>query len=224
MNPVIQFKRSTPLSLFGLALFCFAPAPLAQAVVPVPDGGYPGGNTAEGQSALLSLTTGTYNTAVGLFALLSNTSSGLNTAVGAGALLANTSTSGNTAVGAGALLNSTGFQNTATGTFALFNNIAGGFNTAVGHGALCGNISGSGNTALGTGAGNNATGDFNVYVGAGMNGVPGESNTIYIRNIYDSVAVTRQVYVNSDNKIGTLTALQGGDQSDGQSQRIALRA
>ena len=50
--------------LLGLA--CLAISPIAQAVVPAPDGGYPGGNTAEGKrSALLSLTTGTYNTAVG---------------------------------------------------------------------------------------------------------------------------------------------------------------
>jgi hypothetical protein len=40
-------------------------SPNAQAVSPAPDGGYPGGNTAEGQNALLSLTTGTYNNAVG---------------------------------------------------------------------------------------------------------------------------------------------------------------
>ena len=32
----------------------------ARAVVPLPDGGYPGGNTAEGQNALFSLTDGTY--------------------------------------------------------------------------------------------------------------------------------------------------------------------
>ena len=44
-------------------------SPMAHAVSPSPDGGYPGGNTAEGQQALLSLTTGTYNTAVGLFSL-----------------------------------------------------------------------------------------------------------------------------------------------------------
>ena len=37
------------------ALVSFALAPLAQAVAPPPDGGYPGGNTAEGQSALSSL-------------------------------------------------------------------------------------------------------------------------------------------------------------------------
>jgi len=48
-----------------MALFCAAAIPTAQAVVPAPDGGYPGGNTAEGQNALLSLTTGGYNTAIG---------------------------------------------------------------------------------------------------------------------------------------------------------------
>ena len=63
---------------------------MAQAVSPAPDGGYLGGNTAEGQNALLSLTTGTYNTAVGWFSLRSNTESGFNTAIGAGTLLANT--------------------------------------------------------------------------------------------------------------------------------------
>ena len=46
-----------------LTLACFALSPIALAVSPAPDGGYPGGNTGEGQNALLSLTTGTYNTA-----------------------------------------------------------------------------------------------------------------------------------------------------------------
>jgi hypothetical protein len=41
-----------------LAVGYFALAPNAQAVVPAPDGGYPGFNTAEGQNALKSLTTG----------------------------------------------------------------------------------------------------------------------------------------------------------------------
>src|SRR6266700_909287 len=95
-----------------LAYILFALCPIARAVSPAPDGGYSGGNTAEGQSALFSLTTGTYNTAVGLYSLLSNTDGSFNTATGAGALLANTGTL-NTATGAGALLsNITGTNNT----------------------------------------------------------------------------------------------------------------
>jgi hypothetical protein len=39
-----------------------------------------------------------------------------------------------------------------------------------------------------------------------MFGVPGESNTTRIRNIYASVASGRAVYVNSDSKIGTLVS------------------
>ena len=57
----------------AFTLVCFAFSPSAQAVVPPPDGGYPGGNTAEGQTALLSLTTGSYNTAVGYLSLRSDT-------------------------------------------------------------------------------------------------------------------------------------------------------
>ena len=65
MNPLIQLKTTPPLFI-TLALFCFGLSPRAQAVVPPPDGGYPGANTAEGQNALLSLTTGGFfNTAVG---------------------------------------------------------------------------------------------------------------------------------------------------------------
>lgn len=58
-----------------------------QAVVPPPDGGYPGDNTAEGQDALLSLTTGRFNTANGWLALRNVTTGQANTAVGAGTLL-----------------------------------------------------------------------------------------------------------------------------------------
>jgi hypothetical protein len=65
-------------------------SPSAHAVSPPPDGGYPGGNTAEGQNALFSRTTGGYNTAVGYLSLHSDIIGSLNTAVGAGTLLANT--------------------------------------------------------------------------------------------------------------------------------------
>jgi hypothetical protein len=121
--------HSLPITLIVL---CFAVLPLANAVVPAPDGGYPGGNTAEGQAALLSLTTGGFNTAVGLLSLRSDTTGQLNTAIGAGTLLANTA-DGNTATGAGALLsNTTGLHNTANGEFALQNNTTGTENIALG--------------------------------------------------------------------------------------------
>src|SRR4029077_14020200 len=108
-----SFSRHA-LLLIPLALTCFALfGPNAAGVLPAPDGGYPGGNTAEGQNALFSLTTGGYNTALGVFSLKSNTEGGFNTATGAGTLLVNTADE-NTATGAGALLsNTTGLFNTA---------------------------------------------------------------------------------------------------------------
>jgi hypothetical protein len=131
------------------ALGCFALSPGARAVSPAPDGGYPGGNTAEGDSALLSLTTGTFNTAVGLSSLQSDTVGSFNTATGAGALLVNTGNQ-NTATGAEALSNnSSGSFNTANGAFALLSNTAGLRNTANGYAALYSNTVGSDNTANG---------------------------------------------------------------------------
>ena len=116
MPPLIQIKKATPLRAITLLLTCFALMPLAQAVVPAPDGGYPNGNTAEGQNALQSTTTGGFNAAVGWFSLFANTTGSFNTAVGAGALDLNTADN-NTAVGVAALLlNTTGFKNTAVGT------------------------------------------------------------------------------------------------------------
>ena len=131
---------------------CFALFQTAHAVSPPPDGGYPGGNTAEGQDALFSLTTGSYNTALGFWALRSNPTGSFNTAVGAGTLLKNTGVE-NTAIGAGALLDNTiGASNTATGESALFNNTIGNNNTANGASALETNATGSNNTATGVDA------------------------------------------------------------------------
>ena len=86
MKTFNQTRQPGKLSAFVIAtlLAWVGVLPNTEAVSPAPDGGYPGGNTAEGQNALLSLTTGAYNTAVGLFSLLSNTEGGFNTAVGAG--------------------------------------------------------------------------------------------------------------------------------------------
>jgi len=200
MNALIQLTRT--ISVFLVAGLCYGLLPTAQAVSP--DGCLPGGNTAEGCNALLSLTTGTFNTAVGFDSLLSNTDANFNTGVGAGTLLLNTEGE-NTATGAGALLSNTnGSQNTANGAFALFSNDTGAGNTAVGNRALFRNTVGAynvavgdlalfsltkpvagnvdNNVAIGTGALANVTaGSFNIAIGfnAGVNLTSGGQN-IYI--------------------------------------------
>jgi endosialidase-like protein len=266
-------KTKIPVLLIAVSLLCFQLLPGVRAVVPPPDGGYPGFNTAEGTKALQNLTTGAANTAAGWYSLFTTNSGSYNTgvgaatlalneadqntAIGAAALLLNTTGSGNTANGALALLfNTTGSNNTATGSNALSNN-TGDDNTAAGESALHANTTGIGNTAIGrvalrgntTGFGNTATGggalllntdgarntalgfralwvssgdgntaighdagidlttgDGNVCIGDGVGGAIGASNTTWIRNVYSSVATARQVYVDADNKIGTLSS------------------
>ena len=61
MNPLLQCKPTIlPLFIAGV-LACFGLLAKAQAVVPPPDGGYPGNNTAEGTNVLFSLTSGIDN-------------------------------------------------------------------------------------------------------------------------------------------------------------------
>ena len=120
MNALIRLKKTTPVLVIAFVLASFALSPTAQAVVPPPDGGYPGFTTAEGTQALQSLTTGAGNTGVGFRALFSDTTGSFNTGLGAGALVLNQADS-NTAVGAVALLlNTTGASNTAVGASRPF--------------------------------------------------------------------------------------------------------
>jgi Chaperone of endosialidase len=155
-------KIRTSRLVIALTLVGIGPLPEVQAVNPPPDGGYPGGNTAEGQNALLSLTIGTYNTAVGFFSLRALTFGQFNTAVGAGTLLFNNA-----------------HQNTAVGAAALLNNVTGHDNTANGAAALLNNTSGDSNIALGSSAGSLlTTGNFNIDIG--NPGLAGESSTMRI--------------------------------------------
>ena len=103
-NPFLRTHISNLIVIASLAL-----APVALAVDPPPDGGYPNQNTAEGEDALFSLTTGNSNTAVGHQALFTNTTGYENTAIGDQAIFSNTE----------------GSFNTATGTDALYRNTAG---------------------------------------------------------------------------------------------------
>jgi hypothetical protein len=235
----LPFTNSMNRSLLGafvlipLVLACFVLSPTTQAVVPAPDGGYPNGNTAEGEDALFSLTTGENNTAVGFQALYNNTVGVDNTANGFGALSSNTIGSDNTASGAVALFfNTTGNENTATGIDALHSNSTGSNNTATGAQALLNNRIGDNNTAIGNNALLNNTGSQNIAVGyyAGSNlttgsnnidigsrGRVGESNTIRIggssqSNTYVAgingvtVAGGIGVIVDSSGHLGTTTS------------------
>ena len=63
MNHPIRLKTTAPPLLMTLTLLCFGLSPTAKALLPppAPDGGYPGGNTAEGINALHDV-----NTALGI--------------------------------------------------------------------------------------------------------------------------------------------------------------
>ena len=138
----LQFRKSldrSPLRsrfiLTILVIVCFEFSPGARAVNPPPDGGYANDNTAEGENALFSLTTGERNVGIGSEALYSNTAGADNVAMGADALFSNTIGGGNTATGSAALYyNTEGDANTASGFYALFSNTTGANNTATGFG------------------------------------------------------------------------------------------
>ena len=190
----IQIKN---VVLITATFACLALSPMTRAQLsPPPDGGYPNANTAEGDDALHSLTTGERNTAVGTGALYSNTTGNDNTAVGELALPGNAAGvqntaigsqalgtshtgNGNTATGYYALNGNKGGSNTATGILALQSNDSGNQNVANGATALINNSTGSGNTAIGAQAlSTNTTGILNIALGfqAGVNLTTGNSN------------------------------------------------
>ena len=165
--------KTIPSVLITFALVYFALVQNTRAVSPPPDGGYPGGNTAEGDEALFRLTNGLQNAALGTGALRDNT---------------------------------TGNYNTAAGINALSDNVVGVQNTAVGIDALL-NSKDSHNVALGATAGENLrSGNGNVYIGSGIRGAFAEDNTTRVRNVNASPVTGRAVYVDSDNKLGTLSS------------------
>src|SRR5262249_9359571 len=110
--PSIQhlFRRlPNRLGCFVIAIrsISFILSSIAPALSPPPDGGYANNNTAEGQDALFSLTSGFGNTALGYEALHALTVGGDNVAVGENAMLSDTSGGGNTAVGTNSLSDNT---------------------------------------------------------------------------------------------------------------------
>jgi len=111
-------------------------------------------------SSTLTWASGNFNTAFGNYALTSNTTGRRQTAIGAQALYSNTTGFYNTAIGPFALYtNVTGSYNTAIGNQALQAS-TGSYNTAIGNGAL---------TSLTTGDDNVAIGDRAIGVSTGVN-------------------------------------------------------
>jgi uncharacterized coiled-coil protein SlyX len=247
--PLITYHYSR-ITIPLLVLCCLALCSTLQAVTPAPDGGYPGGNTAEGQNALLSLTTGVYNTALGFNALYRNTTGVENTAVGFDALYNTTTGYYNTASGYQALFsntdgfkntadgfqalysNTTGFDNTSVGLDALFHNTTGNSNTSTGYFALFSNTTGFQNTADGASAlFHNTTGISNVAVGneALLFNTTGGGNTaigfdaLFSNTGSSNVAVGNEaLYYNTTG--GGNTAIGGGalDSNTTGSGNIAL--
>jgi uncharacterized coiled-coil protein SlyX len=181
-------NRNDIITTILLALGLLALSPIAYALNPPPDGGYPGGNTAEGQGALSGPTISGFNTAIGFHSLASLTDAGFNTGVGAGTLFA-----------------SIGAENTATGAGALLSNTTGSLNTANGAFALVSNTSGNSNIALGSGAGSGVTTASNVIaIGTAGNNV---NDSCYIGNIFGATSSSGiGVLVNSNGRLGTMTS------------------
>ena len=131
LNTQSRFAKAATLVAIAGTLLVLSPA--ARAVTPAPDGGYPGHNTAEGDGALFSLSSGVNNTAVGFDAMYHTTSGSYNKADGAFALFNNTAGSFNVAEGFKASFSSTtAYGNTAVGYAALVSN-TGAFNIALGY-------------------------------------------------------------------------------------------
>jgi Chaperone of endosialidase len=201
--------------LIALTIGWLALAPHTRAVCQ--EGCLTNSNTALGEDALISLTTGGFNTANGNQALQNNATGSNNTANGNQALLSNTSGGSNTGVGGGALLfNTDGHANTAIGASALQNNTNGN-NTAIGFGALLNNNIGHDNIALGFKAGiRNLTGNNNIDIGnPGLSqdfktiriGEVGKHLATFIAGISGApVADGVGVIVGSDGKLGTIVS------------------
>jgi hypothetical protein len=115
-NLIVWLHNMRRFVVVLLILACCAFSLETRAVSPAPDGGYPNGNTAEGNGALFGLSNGVWNTAVGQQTLYNDTSGSGNTAVGVGALFKNATANNNTATGVYALhSNATGYNIRLTG-------------------------------------------------------------------------------------------------------------
>ncbi len=177
-------------------------------------------NTAMGSNALLHVVlseSACHNTASGEDALYSDTSGSYNTATGFSSLFSNKTGDNNTAAGYQSLYyNATGSNNTASGHESLFTNTTGSDNTALGAGALRSAKTGNNNIALGYEAGYNlTTGSNNIEIGSkGLAtdynmikiGVEGLQAKTFIAGIYKTSVSGSAVMVNSNGQLGVVVS------------------
>ena len=176
-------------------------------------------NTAMGSNALFSVKlseSACHNTASGDDALYSDTSGSYNTATGFSSLFSNTTGDNNTAAGYQSLYyNSTGSNNTGSGYQALFANRTGSDNTALGEAALRSGT-GNNNIAVGYEAGSNVTsGINNIEIGnTGLStdynmikiGAEGLQAKTFIAGIYGTSVSGSAVMVNSSGQLGVVVS------------------
>ena len=177
-------------------------------------------NTAMGSNALLHVIlseSACHNTASGQDALYSDTSGSYNTATGFSSLFSNKTGDNNTAAGYQSLYyNATGSNNTASGYEALFTNTTGSDNTALGSGALRSGKTGNNNIAVGYEAGYYLTsGNNNIEIGnKGLAtdynmikiGVEGLQAKTFIAGIYKTSVSGSAVMVNSSGQLGVVVS------------------
>jgi len=193
------FRYGFPVVLLAITLTAFTLLPSARAVTPAPDGGYPNQNTAEGDGALSSNTTGAANTATGVAALQSNQTGNDNTATGGYALHMNTTGTGNTADGFEALLRNGGSDNTAVGSGALRGSFS---NNNIGVGRYAGALirGGGNNIEIGNGGTNGDANRIRI-------GTVGAQTDTFIAGIYGvTVPSGVGVVVSPNGHLGTVTS------------------
>jgi hypothetical protein len=146
-------------------------------------------NTAVGNGALGSNTSGNTNSAFGFYSLISNTTGSSNSSYGYTAMQNNTTGANNVAYGHSALFsNTTASNNTAVGFQALYNNTTASENVAVGYQAGYSNTTSAVNTFVGNKAGYNsnytsgAAGNTLIGASAGYGITTGYGNTIVSSN------------------------------------------
>ncbi len=150
-------------------------------------------NAAVGGNALRDTTTGQFNTAVGHAALVFNVTGSLNTAVGGYSQYQNSSADANVSIGAMSLFSGHGADNVAVGVDSLYSGGGAGRNVAIGRRALNSASEGN-NIAVGYEAGLNlTTGSYNIHVG--NRGLAADTRTIRIGGLPSSRIVQNRAFI-----------------------------